>query len=201
MINASGLHDVIFENLTFQNAHWAHRRQRGANLVIRRCVIRDVDYGLVATRNTEAQQHILIADNVMIGRSTWPRSQGIEDRRGVQISGTGNVVCYNRIRGFADAIDTFSTYPCSAIDFYGNEISECTDDGIEMDLLGTQHALFRQPADERVSRDFRATGPRRTGLRVPQCDLQRRHGNVQDAQPSLGSALLSQHVGQGGHAA
>ncbi len=134
VIDAPGLHDVLFENLTVQNARWGIAVNGGANLVIRRCVIRNVDYALVATRNTEAQQHILIADNVMVGRSTWPRSQGIEDRRGVQISGQGNVVCYNRIRGFADAIDTFSTYPCSAIDFYGNEISECTDDGIEMDF-------------------------------------------------------------------
>ena len=96
-------------------------------------MIRDVDHGFVATRNADAQQHILIADNVMTGRSTWPRTEGIEDRRGVQIAGTGHVVCYNRISGFGDAIDTFSAYPCAAIDFYGNEISECTDDGIEMD--------------------------------------------------------------------
>jgi hypothetical protein len=134
VIDAPGLHDVIFENLTFQNARWAIAVSGGANLVIRRSVIRDVDHGLVATRNAETQQRILIADNVMIGRSTWPRSEGIEDRRGVQIAGTGNVVCYNRIRAFGDAIDTFSAYPCAAIDFYGNEISECTDDGIEMDF-------------------------------------------------------------------
>ncbi len=133
VINAPGLHDVIFEGLTFQNAKWGIAVNGGANLVLRRCVIRDVDYGLVATRNAASQQHILIADNVMIGRSTWPRTQGIEDRRGVQIAGTGNVVCFNRISGFGDAIDTFSTYPCAAIDFYGNDISECTDDGIEMD--------------------------------------------------------------------
>jgi hypothetical protein len=134
VIDAPGLHDVIFENLTFQNARWGIAVNGGNHLVIRRCLIRDVDHGFVATRNAEAQKHILIADNVMIGRSTWPRSAGIEDRRGVQIAGTGNVVCYNRIRGFGDAIDTFSTYPCAAVDFYGNEISECTDDGIEMDF-------------------------------------------------------------------
>jgi len=51
----------------------------------------------------------------------------------VQISGTGNVVCYNRISRFGDGIDTFPGYPCAAIDFYGNDISECTDDGVEMD--------------------------------------------------------------------
>ncbi len=30
-----------------------------------------------------------------------------------------------------DGIDTFSNYPCAAIDIYGNEISECTDDGFK----------------------------------------------------------------------
>ena len=132
-INAPGLHDVIIEKLTFQNARWAVAVNGRDDLVLRRCVIRDVDHGVVATRNAEAQQHILIADNVMTGRSSWQRTEGIEDRRAVQIAGTGNVLCYNRIRGFGDAIDTFSTYPCAAIDFYGNEISECMDDGIEMD--------------------------------------------------------------------
>ncbi|HUT10247.1 MAG TPA: right-handed parallel beta-helix repeat-containing protein [Thermoguttaceae bacterium] len=133
VINAPGLHDVIFEGLTVQNARWGIAVSGGANLVLRRCLLRDVDHGFVATRNAEAQHHILIADNVMIGRSNWPRAEGIEDRRGVQIAGTGHVVCYNRVSRFGDAIDTFSTYPCAAIDFYGNEISECTDDGIEMD--------------------------------------------------------------------
>ncbi len=133
VIEAPGVHDLMFEGLTVQNARWAIAVSGGANLVFRRCLIRDVEYGFVATRNAAAQHHILIADNVFIGRSSWPRTQGIEDRRAVQIAGTGHAVCYNRVSRFGDAIDTFSTYPCAAIDFYGNDISECTDDGIEMD--------------------------------------------------------------------
>ena len=70
---------------------------------------------------------------MITGRATWPRSRGIEDRGGIRLGGSGHVVCYNRIRGFADAISVHPAYPCAAIDFYGNEISECTDDGIEMD--------------------------------------------------------------------
>ena len=74
-----------------------------------------------------------IADNLIEGPSTWPRSKGIEDARGIQVSGQGHVVCYNRIRGFADAIDTFPSPRCAAIDFHNNDLSELTDDGIEMD--------------------------------------------------------------------
>jgi hypothetical protein len=132
-VSQSGLHDAIFENLTVRNAQYGIAVNEGARITVRRCRIADVDYGFTATRNGQRQQRIYIADNVITGRSTWPRTQGIEGRRGVQVAGTGHVVCYNRISGFADAIDTFSVYPCAAIDFYGNEISECTDDGIEMD--------------------------------------------------------------------
>lgn len=134
VIDAPGLHDVFFEGLIVQNATWGIAVNGGANLVVRRCTIRDVDYGFVAQTRAPAQHHILLADNVITGRSIWPRTQGIESRRGVQFSGTGHVACYNRVRGFADALDTFSSYPCAAIDFYGNDLSECTDDGIELDF-------------------------------------------------------------------
>jgi hypothetical protein len=92
-----------------------------------------VENGFVAQRDGNRQQRFLIADNVITGRATWPRSRGIEERGGIRIGGTGHVVCYNRISGFADAISVHAAYPCAAIDFDGNEISECTDDGIEMD--------------------------------------------------------------------
>jgi hypothetical protein len=133
VVNGGDLHDVMLERLTFRNARWALAFNGAARITVRRCVVRDCEYGFVAQQRSHKQQRIFIADNVFRGRSTWPRTKGIEGRRGVQISGTGNVVCYNRVSHFADAIDTFSNYPCAAIDFYGNEISECTDDGVEMD--------------------------------------------------------------------
>jgi hypothetical protein len=61
----------------------------------------------------------------------------------VQISGEGHVVCYNRVRGFGDGIDIMSSPPNRAIDFYGNEISECTDDAIEMDYGMSNVRAFR----------------------------------------------------------
>ncbi len=152
VISASGLHDVFFENLALQNAKYGIAVNEGARITVRRCTIRDVDYGFVAQRNGDRQQRIYIADNVMTGRSRWPRTEGIESRRGVQIAGTGHVVCYNRISNFADAIDTFSVYPCAAIDFYGNDISECTDDGIEMDYSEHNTRCF----DNRLTNVFQA---------------------------------------------
>jgi hypothetical protein len=133
-IEASGAHDVWFEDLTVQNALHGVTFHDAQRIVVRRCHIRKVDYGMNAARNTEgiAQDHF-VADNWIEGPSTWPRTRGIEDARGIQISGEGHVVCYNRIRGFADAIDTFGSPRCASIDFHNNELSELTDDGIEMD--------------------------------------------------------------------
>lgn len=132
-IGASGSHDIMLVGLAFRNATWALNFNASSRISVTRCLITDCAYGFVSQSNGDRQERIYIADCTMKGPCTWPRSKNIEDPRGVQISGQGHVVCYNRISGYADAIDTFSTYPCSSIDFYGNEISECTDDGIEMD--------------------------------------------------------------------
>jgi hypothetical protein len=133
-ITANGAHDVWFEGLTIRNANYGVVLQDAERLVIRRCHVYGVEYGLTATRDARgsANDHF-ISDNLIEGPSTWPRTKGIEDARGIQLTGQGHVVCYNRIRGFADAIDTFPSRRCAAIDFHNNDVSELTDDGIEMD--------------------------------------------------------------------
>jgi hypothetical protein len=142
-IEASGTHDVWFEGLTVQNAHHGVTFHDAARIVVRHCHIRGVDYGMNAVRDTRgiAQDHFL-ADNLIEGPSTWPRTKGIENARGIQITGEGHVVCFNRIRGFADAIDTFSSSRCAAIDFHNNDVSELTDDGIELDYSERNNRCF-----------------------------------------------------------
>lgn len=133
-VSATDIHDVWFENLTLRNADYAFVGHRSARLVIRRCRMYGVDFGITCTNNDNgAVQGFFISDNVIEGPCTWPRTKGIEEPRGVQVTGTGHEVCYNRVRGFADAIDTFPSQACAAIDIHHNEISEMTDDGIEMD--------------------------------------------------------------------
>ncbi len=134
VIEASGTHDVWFEGLTVQNARHGVTFHDCSRIVVRRCHISRVDYGMNAVRDTRglAQDHF-VADNVIEGPSTWPRTKGIEDARGIQITGEGHVICYNRIRGFADAVDTYSSARCAAIDIHNNDVSELTDDGIELD--------------------------------------------------------------------
>jgi len=135
VIAASDVHDVWFEDLSVRHADMGVVLQASAGMVVRRCRISEVDYGIVCTRNdNDAARDFFISDNVIEGPSTWPRSKGIEHARGIQVTGTGHVICHNRISGFADAINTFPSVRCAAIDIHNNEISECTDDGIEMDF-------------------------------------------------------------------
>jgi hypothetical protein len=134
LISAENVHDVWFEKLTIRNGGKGLAANGSARLVLRRCHIHNVEYGIVATRNdADTLRGWFIADNVIEGPSTWPRTKGIENARGVQITGEGHIVCHNRIRGFADAIDTFPSRRCANIDFHNNDISEMTDDGMELD--------------------------------------------------------------------
>jgi hypothetical protein len=86
----------------------------------------------------------------MVGRSKWPRSEGIEDRRGVQLTGSGHVIAYNRISHFADAIDTMPSIRCDSIDIHNNDCEVLTDDGIETDYSQRNVRVF----DNRLTNVF-----------------------------------------------
>jgi hypothetical protein len=134
VVGAYDAHDVWFENLSVRNGNWGVTLNDGARIVVRGCRVSGCDYAIAATNNNQDHcRDLFIADNVLEGPSTWPRTKGIENARGVQVTGAGHVVCYNRIKNFADAIDTFNSPRCESIDYYNNEISEMTDDGCELD--------------------------------------------------------------------
>jgi hypothetical protein len=135
VIGAAKVHDLWLENLTIRNGEHGISANDSARIVVRGCRISGVDYGITCTRNTKGDvEDFFIADNMIEGPSTWPRSKGIENARGIQLTGSGHVAAYNRIRGFADAINTFNSARCDAIDFHNNDVSELTDDGIELDF-------------------------------------------------------------------
>ena len=144
-ISATGIHDVHFEQLTVRGAQFLMVASHAQRLVLRGCHLYGGEYGFTATAGDSAQPLLdfYLADNTIEGPSTWPRTQGIEDARGIQVSGMGHVICHNRVRGFADAIDTFQGQACTAIDIYHNELSELTDDGIELDYSDRNTRCFR----------------------------------------------------------
>ena len=134
VIEAIGVHDVWFEGVNVRNAKYAFVTHESERMVFRRCHITASDFGITATKNSkDSLNDSFITDNVIEGVSKWPRSEGIEDRRGIQIGGAGHVIAYNRIRAFGDAMDTFQGPRCESIDFHNNDCDLLTDDGCELD--------------------------------------------------------------------
>jgi uncharacterized repeat protein (TIGR01451 family) len=134
---------VIVEGLTIQDGGWGVDAQHSHDLVVRRNVIRDVDYGVLNRRGDGLEYNQTVCDNVIEGRTPWPGS-GIPDERGVDLRGTGNVVCHNTVRYFADCVSIQPfTGPSYGNDVYGNDVSYCVDDGIEIDYNQANARVWR----------------------------------------------------------
>ena len=132
---------LFFEGLTFRNAHWALVLHNANHVTVRRCSFLNVSCGVTADYS---QERLFIADCVFVGPRTWPPDKTRkEEDRGVQLSGVGHVVAFNRISGFRDGVDTRPRMPVRGIDIHNNDISECTDDGIELDYAESNCRAFR----------------------------------------------------------
>jgi hypothetical protein len=124
---------ILLSGFTIQNGHWGIDAQNTQDLAIIGNAIRDVDFGVYNRRGnaTEARQEV--CDNSITGRTSWPQA-GIPSERGIDLRGTGNVVCHNTVRYFADCVSIQpSTGPSYGNDVYGNDAAFCVDDGIEID--------------------------------------------------------------------
>jgi hypothetical protein len=137
-IQAEGVHDLWFEQLSVRNKDYGIAAQESARIVIRRCHFQGVKNGIYNSRNSKGVvQGWWVSDNVLEGVSPWPRPAGKMDEnewRGIQLTGEGHEICYNRVHHFKDAIDTFPSVACAAIDVHNNDVSELNDDGFEMDF-------------------------------------------------------------------
>ncbi len=134
---------VVIEGLTLQDGHWGVDAQHSHDLLIRRTIIRDVDFGVLNRRGDGLEARQTVCDNVIEGRVTWPGSD-IPPERGIDLRGDGNVVCHNRIRNFGDCVSlqpmTGSSY---GNDVFGNDASRCVDDGIEIDYNQANVRVWR----------------------------------------------------------
>ena len=133
IITMYGVRYVFFEKLIFSNSHWAFHASNSSHITIRRCQFKDVAYGYFADAQ---QERVFLCDNLIEGTESWVKTRDGNrfENRGIDISGTGHVICYNRIRNFGDGVDIRPAYPIRAIDIHNNDISECTDDAIELDF-------------------------------------------------------------------
>ena len=147
IVTLNGTHHLHFEHLTFRHAHTAvyAAKPGGADgLVIRRCKIHDVVFGI--NTGCENSRNWFIADNDIVGiNMTWyprPRETYMSPgHTGVNVYGQGHVICYNRITRFSDSAAIYNFGPpvddvlkhCVNIDFYNNDLSWAQDDTFEAD--------------------------------------------------------------------
>jgi len=128
----------IGEGRTHESANWAFGRRRGdipADIAITRCRVSGVQHAIVGTAN-----ECYIADNALTGLAATARGIDWSEGEGVEITGSGTVVCHNRMRELADGV---SIYPntCDQ-DVYRNDVSRCSDDGIELDYCDYNNRVW-----------------------------------------------------------
>lgn len=144
LVSATGVRHVWFERLTLRGARFLFVGHSGSSFVIRRCRLEVVGTGITAINGGYAESRgFVITDNVLVGPTAWPRHRGIEDVNGVQITGAGHVVAYNRMSHLGDGVHGSEHGRLSASDIYGNDIEASTDDGIEGDDADTNVRIFR----------------------------------------------------------
>lgn len=137
---------VHLENLTIRNGERAVRVQTTGTTgnVFRRLHIENVTLGI--TTQDDANDYY-VADNVIEGRLKWPSvykddSGAHANDDGVNIHGSGNVIAYNRISGFGDAMKTEQNLVRDD-DFYGNDVLWTYDNGVELDSCAGNCRAFR----------------------------------------------------------
>jgi len=118
------------------------------NCVVRRCTVNAV-YGIVAYK--PGATNCYFSDNVVTGTCDWTNeamgANGKNIGEGIQITGPGNVICYNKVTGFRDCISTMEEIQNAVnqvcIDIYNNDIYLGVDDGIEADFCLSNCRIFR----------------------------------------------------------
>ena len=140
-------HDVWLEKLSIRGAHNLCRVDGAHNIVVRRCHLYDGYFFVVGVEDPKRTMgRIFVCDNLIEGNWKWPTTKqewhDYPEVRGVWLGGTGNCVCYNRIRHVKDGVDMADSARCDSNDYFNNEISECFDDGCELDGSERNTRLF-----------------------------------------------------------
>jgi hypothetical protein len=143
LISADHVKHVWFERLTLRNAAHLFVGHRGSHFVIRRCRLEVTKTGITAINGGyEDSRGFVITDNVIEGPTVWPRSRGIEGINGIEVTGVGHVVAFNRLRNLGDGVHG-KEGGLSASDIHNNDIEVATDDGIEADYADTNVRVYR----------------------------------------------------------
>ena len=137
------LSHIIFSGMTVQNGHWGIDAQNTQDIYLHHNLIQDVDFGIYNRRGNHWERNQTICDNTILGRTSWPGS-GIPSERGIDLKGTGNVVCHNTVQNFGDCVSVQpSTGSAFGNDVFGNDAAYCVDDGIEIDYNQANARVWR----------------------------------------------------------
>ncbi len=116
------------------------------NCMVSGCTIEAV-YGIVAY--LPGAINCYISDNVITGISEWTAeamgAHGKNIGEGIEMTGPGNVICFNKVIGFRDCISTMEdkhVYDQTCIDIYNNDIYSGADDGIEADFCTSNCRIY-----------------------------------------------------------
>ncbi|MEW5975823.1 MAG: fibronectin type III domain-containing protein [Acidobacteriota bacterium] len=140
-VSLEGRKHVILEKVTVNGSV----DLQGAEAVaVRHCTV-NAQYGIIASRPPGCKD-CYIADNVvtyvmpwlaegMGSGSVWGGAANVGE--GIQVTGPGNVICHNRVKGYRDCISLMedeSAYNQVSEDIYNNDIYVGADDAIEADF-------------------------------------------------------------------
>ena len=135
-ISLIGRSHVFLEGLTVNGRI---RLNDTVGMVVRECTINTTGSGIVA--QGQGSEDSYFCDNRVIGVTPFEDAalgaNGSNTGEGIEVTGPGNVVCYNYVRGFRDAISTLEDDEAVnqvSIDIYNNDIEVGADDGIEADF-------------------------------------------------------------------
>jgi hypothetical protein len=141
---------VYIKDLIIQNDHKEGigiQMNDAENCAVMRCTVSSV-YGIVAYK--PGATNCYISDNVVTGICVWTGeamgSNGDNIGEGIEMTGPGNVICYNRVTGFRDCISTMEDQHVvnqTCIDIYNNDIFRGVDDAIEADFCFSNCRVFR----------------------------------------------------------
>jgi MYXO-CTERM domain-containing protein len=151
-VRIDGRSYVIVEGLT---VHGKLKFNDAESITVRGCTIETPDDGIVSYGS--GVYNATIVDNVITGATLWYEGalgvSGDNVGEGVQITGAGNVVAFNRVRGFRDCLSLLEDGEAvSQIsdDFYGNDLEACADDAIEADFAMGNVRVY----GNRIARSF-----------------------------------------------
>jgi hypothetical protein len=158
----SGLSHLHFENLSFTGANQGCIKTYGSqDIVVRRCKFFKFKYGGIIAQGQPQKTHPVtkkvtggrnaknwfVLDNEFTGPKDWTKDRGSASSYGVNLSGSRNIIAYNRISDFWDCISLAGgkdTLPLTgSTDIYANDLRQGADDGVEADYTYHNVRIFR----------------------------------------------------------